>query len=169
MVKRFEKISLKDQEDILIEFCEAFLSVEDIREAASFLIDLFTKKEIQILVKRIKIAKYLLNGKTYREIEETLKVSHGTVSKISEWLSEGGEGFKLMFERTKKKKTKISPSLREKVKKRYPAYFWPEILIDDIMKTADKKQKEKIKRTIESLNKKSILYKKLKNKKYIAT
>lgn len=163
MVRKFEKILIEEQEKLLMEFCEAFLSMKNVEEASNFLTDLLTKKEILILTKRIKIAKYLLNGKKYREIEEMLKVSHGTVAKIAEWLVEGGEGFKMMTERTKKQKVKVRSGFHKKIKKKYSAYFWPELLIKDIMITANKKQKEKIKKAIENLDRKSVLYKKLKN------
>jgi hypothetical protein len=118
-----------------------------------------------MLAKRIKVAKLLIEGKNYREIEDSLKVSHSTVAKVSEWLMQSGEGFRIIAKRTKKLKPKFSDSLTikdwRKSKKRYPLIFWPELLIEDIIKAMNKRQKEKVHRAIEKLDQKSKLYKQI--------
>jgi len=166
-MKTLKQISIREQRELLAEFCEAFLNLRNLDEAVKFLTDLLTKKEILILAKRIKIAKYLLERKSYREIEESLKTSHGTVAKIAEWLTEAGEGFRLIAKRTKKREPKPPSSWQlameesKRFKKKFPLYFWPELLIEEIIDSANKRQKRKIYQALENLDKKSLIYKKI--------
>ena len=166
-MRTLKQISIKEQQELLAEFCEAFLNLRNLDEAVKFLTDLLTKREILVLAKRIKIAKYLLKGKSYREIEGLLNTSHGTVAKIAEWLTEAGEGFRLIAERTKKEKPKppsgwkLAMEEHKRFKKKFPLYFWPELLIEEIVTSANKRQKRKIHQALESLDKKSLLYKKI--------
>lgn len=50
-----------------------------------FLTDLLTNQEIIMLAKRIKIPKLLVEEKSYREIEDLLKVSHVTIAKVAQY------------------------------------------------------------------------------------
>lgn len=162
-----KQISMREQKELLSEFCQSLLSIKNLDEALKFLTDLLTKREILILSRRIKVAKLLIEGKNYREIEGLLNVSHGTIAKVSEWLAVAGEGFRLIAKRTKKEKPKPPTSWDyamgdwRKFKRKYPLYFWPELLIEEIIATGTKKQKEKIHRALEKLDKKSKLYKRL--------
>jgi hypothetical protein len=133
--------------------------------------DKYMKKYSKIS-NRLKIAKLLIEGKTYQEIQSILKVGFGTVSKVNQWLLESGEGFRVIAKRTKKKKEKkprdwkiLNPAAGieewNKFKKRYPIMFWPQLLMEDIIKAMDKKQKDKIRRTVEKLDRKSDIYKQL--------
>jgi len=49
----------------------------------------------------------------------------------------------------------------KKIKRRYPLMFWPQLLMEDIVKVLDKRQKMKIKHAVERLNHKSKLYKQI--------
>lgn len=161
---RYSQISNKEKEELLSEFCEALAVLKTADEAMKFLTDLLTRQEIIILAKRIKIAKLLIAGKRYREIERSLRASHSTVAKVSQWLDESGEGFKLVTERTKKEKTESTGSndLRKmewgRFKKSHPLMFWPEFLVRDIVKLMNQKQRGKIREALQALNKKSKLY-----------
>lgn len=164
---RYSKIPKKEKEELLMEFCEAISTLKNPQEIMNFLTDLLTKQEIIMLAKRIKIAKLLLEGRNYREIEGILKVGLGTVARISQWLSEGGEGFRLITERTKKEKPKPPTSWDlamgdwRKFRRRYPLMFWPQLLIEDIIRAMNKRQKEKIRHALEKLDRKSSLYKQI--------
>jgi TrpR-related protein YerC/YecD len=109
---RYSRISNKEKEELLTEFCEALAVLKTADETMKFLTDLLTRQEIIALAKRIKIAKFLIEGRGYRYIEEVLKVSHGTIAKVNQWLFEAGEGFKLVAERTKQESTDRSLSSR---------------------------------------------------------
>lgn len=167
MSEKYSRISKKTLQELLMEFCEALLSVKTPEEAVKFLTDLLTKSEIVMLAKRIKIAKLLIEGKDYRTIERLLEVSHSTISKVARWLEESGEGFRLVAERTKKRKEEDFSDLKYKLsewgnlKKRYPIVFWPQLLLEEIISTANKSQKERLRKVIEKLDHKSKLYKRL--------
>lgn len=164
---RYSKISNKEKEELLAEFCEALAVLKTVDEAMKFLIDLLTRQEIITLAKRIKIAKLLIEGRGYRSIESALKVSHGTIAKVGQWLLESGEGFKLVAERTKKEKAALTGSdeLKKmewgKFKRDHSLMFWPELLIKDIFKIMNEKQKEKTRKMIDELNHKSRLYRRI--------
>ena len=167
MVRMRSKISISERQKLLEEFCEALSILKDPQEIMNFITDLLTKQEIIILAKRIKIAKLLIEGKNYREIERSLKVSHGTIAKINYWLLESGEGFRIVTERTKKETPRPPTSWDyaledwRRFRRRYPLMFRPQLLIEDIIKTMNKRQKEKVRRAIEKLDRKSILYKQI--------
>ena len=162
--EKHSELSLREQQELLSEFCESLLDLKNKDEAVNFLIDLLTKSEALMLAKRIAIAKLLLNGKHYREIEKALKVSHGTITKVAQWLAEGGEGFRVIVKRAKKRRPRQSASssvdLSEwgSLKRRYPSMFWPELLIEEVIKSANKRQKQKIYNALKKLDKKSKIY-----------
>ena len=161
------RLSKEIQQELLSEFCEALLSLKTIEEAVKFLTDLLTKSEAIMLAKRIKIAKLLIEGKDYRTIEGLLKTGHTTIAKVASWLAESGEGFRLIAERTKKEKPKPESSLDlamrdwRKFKRTRPMIFWPELLIEGIIASANKRQRERIRQSLKKLDHKSILYKKI--------
>lgn len=71
------------------DFWEAIASLENKQEAKEFLFDLLTHTERKMLAKRLQIAVMLLQGSNYGAIEERLKVSPATITKINNWLSTG--------------------------------------------------------------------------------
>lgn len=164
-VRRLQKLSKKEQEDLIFDLVYALTKSQNLNEAALFLQDLLTKKEAEILSKRLRIAKLLINGMTYQQISNNLYVSHGTVAKIAVWLAEKGDGFRRIVEKLPGKdaeKETIGVSFDwDKFKRKHALYFWPELLLEQIVKSANEKQKEKIKEVLERLEEKSDLHKKI--------
>ncbi|GIW67618.1 MAG: hypothetical protein KatS3mg096_486 [Candidatus Parcubacteria bacterium] len=163
---KYKSISDQEKAELLEEFCEAISVLKNRQEIMHFITDLLTKQEVIMLAKRIKIAKLLLKGLSYREIEKVVKVSHGTIAKVAVWLYESGEGFRLIQERIKKeiKQPTILDYIEKdwrKIKRRMPSMFWPELLIEEIIKIMNKKQKKKLYQVLSKLDRKSKLYKKL--------
>jgi len=161
-VKRIEKLSRKEQESLVLDLVNALVQAQSVNDAALFLQDLLTKSEMKILAKRLRIAKLLLAGMTYQEIEKSLHVSHGTVAKIAVWLSERGDGFRKIIEKLPKEKHEekwFERSEWDGFKRRYSLYFWPELLLEEIVKNANQKQKERIRSVLERLEEKSELHK----------
>ena len=164
---RYSRISNKEKEELLEEFCQAISVLKSPKEIMNFITDLLTKQEMIMLAKRLKIAKLLIEGKDYRSIESLLKVSHSTIAKVNQWLLESGEGFRLVAERTKKEKPKPESfwelAMRDwrRFRRTHSLYFWPQLLIEEIIKTMNKKQKEKIRQAIKKLDYKSKLYKQI--------
>lgn len=62
------------------------------KDLSNFIDDLFTEEEILDLTQRLKIAKLILDGKTYDEISEKVGTSTSTVSKIGQVLKYGKYG-----------------------------------------------------------------------------
>lgn len=156
------KLSLSTQTALLQDFCEAFVNVHTLGEAIQFLSDLLTKRELTLLAKRLRVAKLLLQGKEYRAIEELLCTSHSTIAKVAAWLAESGEGFRLVTERAKNT-TPPASDFREasewdKLKRRYPAMFWPQLLLEEVVKSARKRDRERITQAVQKLDHKSKLY-----------
>lgn len=163
-MKRLDKLSPSDHEDLLRDLVNAFSSLKSPTEAALFVQDLLTEKEVTNLSKRLRIAKLFVEGKKYEEIEKELHTSHGTVAKIGTWLAEKGEGFRLIIKRLPKKQ-KVKDwqeySQWDKLKRRYPSHFWPELLLEEIVRSANKKEKERLSKVLKNLGQKSSMHKKL--------
>ena len=155
---------------ILYKLCQAIAEIRDPNEAAELLRDLLSYQESEMIAKRLKIAELLLQESTYDEIIELLKVSAGTIARVQEWLKISGEGYQKATTRTNKNIAKSDssdyvPENWNSIKKRFPAYYWPDILLENIIATSTKRQKEKIRIVIKEMDKskeKTELYHKLK-------
>ena len=172
MAKFNSKLSKKEIEKILFQLCLAISEIKDPNEAAELLRDLLSYQESEMIAKRLKIAEHLIGGSTYGEIEEQLLVSSSTIARVQEWLKISGEGYQKAIARTKTKikqrEVNSQVSVGENwgsIKKRFPAYYWPELLLENIVANSSRRQKEKIKNVIAELEKskeKTELYHKLK-------
>jgi TrpR-related protein YerC/YecD len=156
MAKHKTKLSRQEVEKIFYRFCLAISELPNIQEVASFLRDLLSYQEAEMIAKRLRIAELLLDGDKYEEIMEKIKVSAGTIARVQEWLKMSGSGYRKAVEQVKKKyKDDIGKSKNfgnwSSIKKRYPIYYWPEILLEDIIKSANKKQKDKFKRVVHEM------------------
>jgi TrpR-related protein YerC/YecD len=69
------------------------------KDLSAFLEDLLTEEEILDLAQRIKIARLILEGKTYDEIAEKVKTSTSTVSKIGQIIKYGKGGLQKVSEK----------------------------------------------------------------------
>ncbi len=162
--KRMDKLSKEDHEDLLRDLVNSFCSLKSPTEAALFIQDLLTEREVKNVSKRLRIAKLLLQGKKYEEIGEDLHTSYGTVAKIGSWLAQKGDGFRMAIQRLPKKqevKDWRDYSQWDKFKRGHPMYFWPELVLEEIVKSANKREKERLSKVLRSLKDKSHLHKKL--------
>jgi TrpR-related protein YerC/YecD len=160
--RRIEKLTKTEQESLVFDLVHALVQTQTVGEAALFVQDLLTKSEMKMLGKRLRIAKLLLSGMTYDEIQKNLHSSHTTVAKIAAWLAERGDGFRKIVERLPKEKQEekwFERSEWDSFKRRYSLYFWPELLLEEIIKNANQRQKERIKSVLERLEEKSELHK----------
>lgn len=159
---RLPKLPQKEQGRLLLEFCEAMLSLKNLHEMVSFLKDIFTKQEIEMISKRLKIARLLLEGKTYKEVKNDLKVSYGTISRVNVWLKVSGEGYRTVVARTRTKKDyTFADEMREMdlaYKRRYPLYFWPDLLYERITKNLSQRQKNEVRKALQEAESKEDLY-----------
>ena len=113
-------------------------------EAAHFLKDLLSKQEMMMLAKRLCIARLLLEGQ-----------------KFDAWLQDSGEGFRLVAKRTKRNPLdrasvaamRDTTSEWRRFQRSHPIYFWPSLLIRDIIEGAPQRQRAKLLRTISIVKK----------------
>lgn len=166
---RIPKLTKQEQEQLLISFCRALAALKTPEEAAQFLKDLLSRQEAEMLAKRIEIARLLIEGQTYEHIRNILKVSQGTIARVNQWLATSGEGYRLIVKRVKPEKTEQQEFIEElekpiswkQIKRRYPMYFWPELLLEEFVKKAKKHEKERMEKILSRLDSKSEVFERL--------
>lgn len=168
--KGSSKLTSKKRKELILDLCRALVVLESPREAADALTDLLTPKEIETIAKRLQIAEYLVNGMDYNSIREDLKVGYSTIARVNTWLNLSGEGFRIMLSRRSRRKE--GPSLEERydpyswhnIKRRYSLYFWPQLILEEFMKRANKKEREKMQEVFEKMQLKRHEFSSEKNK-----
>lgn len=98
-----QKVSLNKDTQLLID---SFFKVKTKKNLSNFIEDLFSPEETLDLAQRLKIAKLILERKTYEEIETIIPVSTSTISKIGQVIKFGKGGFTLLQDSTKAQKVK---------------------------------------------------------------
>lgn len=156
----------EDLERIFFKLAAAIASMKNPGEASKFLRDILSYQEAEMVAVRLRIAELLEEGETYDEIRKKVKVGPGTIARIHEWLKVSGDGLRMALERTKGKdevpfkkvgqRGFVSDMIWRDVKKRYPMYYWPELLLEGIVLSANKRQKEKMQNVLEELNRSKV-------------
>lgn len=157
---RLPKLSQKEKEVLFVDFCQALATLKTPQEVAEFLKDLLGPAEVEMLAKRLEVAKYLLKGWTYTEIANLIKVSASTIARVNFWLQMSGKGYRLVAERTKgtKSPSQFDLDLRA-IKRAYARYFWPELLFEEVMKELGRRKKEKLLNTLSEIKEKGEILK----------
>lgn len=166
-----KKVNKINQQQLLLELCQAFTVVKNNQEAAQLLADLLSTKELKNIAKRLQIAKLLIKGLTYEKIKEQVGASTHTIARVNFWLQQSGEGYRLVMEKIKGGKDKKTfrkeppePFSWSAIKRQYPSYFWPQLLLENIIRNANKRQRKEISNVIKILKKtdqKNVLYKRI--------
>ncbi len=78
---------------------EAIVSLDTVDEAAAFLRDLCTLRELEEMTQRWAVVRLLSKGHSYRDISERTGTSTATVTRINQWLQHGTGGYRMMLER----------------------------------------------------------------------
>lgn len=99
-----DKISLNKDQKLLVD---SFYKVRTKKDLAKFIEDLFSPEETLDLAQRLKIAKLILDGKTYEEIAALIPVSTSTISKIGQVIKFGKGGLQIACKNVKVKKEKL--------------------------------------------------------------
>jgi len=171
MPQHSKNLSKKEIDKMFYKLCCAISEMKTAKEAAEFLRDIISYPEAEMIAKRFKIAEMLDEGRKYEYIKEKLKVSYGTIARVQEWLNVSGEGYRNALKKTKNEKVEWEKSFDAKecgitsIKKRFPLYYWPEIVLENIVANMNFKQKQKIKGVLKEMGKmkeKNELYKRLK-------
>ena len=82
---------------------EAFLAMRTAEECRALLRDLTTPAELEALVDRWRVVKYVDQGVPYREIHARTGVSVTTIGRVARFLEDGNGGYRLALERIKQK------------------------------------------------------------------
>ncbi len=155
-IRGLHKLSKSERENIVLELIQSFVNCKTIEEAAVFTQDLLTESELSFISRRLRIAKLLLQDRTYKEIQDSLHVSQTTIAKIAFWLNHRGEGFRATIKKLPRGRVENHDPLMQSpwssLKRQYPIYFLPEIIIEQIVKTANKKQKERLSKVVFELD-----------------
>lgn len=80
---------------------EALLAMRTPEEMRALLKDLTTPAELEALVDRWRVVRYLDQGKPYREIHDLTGVSVTTIGRVARYLEDGNGGYRLALERIK--------------------------------------------------------------------
>lgn len=80
-------------------FYQSFLTLKTKAEAKRYLRDLLTSAEIDEAADRLWIAKMLSQNSKYDQIAEQTKASSRTIARVSKWLRNGRNGYKLVIAR----------------------------------------------------------------------
>lgn len=87
-------LSQEKWDKFLKNFWQAVALLRNEKEAERFFKDLLTPTEIKMFLKRLEIAKLLLEGKTYDFIKDELRVTNSTITNVNLWLQHGDGGLK---------------------------------------------------------------------------
>lgn len=98
-----DKINLNKDQKLVVD---SFYKVKTKKDLNCFVEDLFSQEETLDIAQRLKIAKLILEGKTYEEIAVEIPVSTSTISKIGQVIKFGKGGFTLLQNSTKAQKVK---------------------------------------------------------------
>lgn len=166
------KLSSKKRKELIVDLCRALAVLRSSEEVAEALTDLLSPKEVETIAKRLQIAELLVNGEDYEAIRRELKVGYSTIARVNTWLNLSGNGFKIMLSRKKKSPKDNRPSEEDiydpyswhNIKRRYSMNFWPQLLIEEFIRVADRKEKEKIRKIFENAEFKGRRFSKEKNK-----
>ncbi len=112
----------------------------------SFIQQVLTEKERLAVGRRIVIARLILTGATYYEVNEILQISPNTFRNIRQWISKELPSYRDVKDKQKKPKSKKSSGSRNRVsplsftdlKSRYPMHFLLFSIADNILLNKDK-------------------------------
>ncbi len=75
----------------------SIVRLETVDEAAAFMRDLCTRKELEEMSHRWEAVKLLDQGIPYREISDRTGLSTATITRINQWLQHGTGGYRSML------------------------------------------------------------------------
>lgn len=81
------------------ELVAALLAVRTPDEVRRFLRDLMTQNEIEEFGKRFKVAQMLALRESYLRIQKATGLSQTTIARVSKWLKNGENGYRLIIDR----------------------------------------------------------------------
>lgn len=127
---KYSQLSEFQKKKYLGEFYDMVSLLQSRDEAKRFFKDLLTLSEVVMISRRIQIAKMLIAGRTYEEIQKSLKTATATITQVERWLNNGFGGYKEVIKRHDKKnawreaqKIPAPPFSWRHIKRKYPLHF----------------------------------------------
>ncbi len=130
---KYNQLSDFQKKKYLGEFYDMVSLLGGREEAKKFFKDILTLSEVVMISRRIQIAKMLLDGKNFEDIQKEMKVGSNTISHVERWLNNGFGGYKEIINRHKKNKVKKEREIEDRlsttpfswkaIKKKYPLHF----------------------------------------------
>lgn len=81
-----------------IQLAQVFSAINTPQNMQNFLRDVLTEKEIIEVSARLEAAKMLNSGRKYGQIIEKTKLSSRTIARISDWMQNGCNGYKIALD-----------------------------------------------------------------------
>ena len=146
-------LSPDEKQDLLDEFWNTVLLLETKEEIENFFRDLLSETEAVMISRRVRIARLLLEGRSYDDIQDLLHTSPTTIADVHDWLQKDDDVCvailqKLQKELARKRKLRSKESAQreygsfEWLKKRYPMHF----LLFNLLDLRDRPQTRRGKR-----------------------
>jgi TrpR-related protein YerC/YecD len=126
---KYQNLTDLEKKVFLGEFYDMIALLKNREEVKQFFKDLLTLSEVVMISRRLQIAKMLLEGYTYREVQDKLKVGVPTVVSVERWLNQGFGGYRNIIQRHKKTRRKFQeyepapPFSLKHLRKKYPLHF----------------------------------------------
>lgn len=126
---KYQSLTEIERKKFLGELYDMIALLKSREEVKQFFKDLLTLSETVMISRRLQIAMMLLEGFTYRDIRNKLKVGASTIVSVERWLNQGFGGYKNIIPRHKKNKKKfeeykpITPFTINHLRKKYPLHF----------------------------------------------
>jgi len=87
----------KFKHEMIDQFFNAVLSLDNLEECYKFFEDICTVHEIKAFAQRLEVARMLKNKSTYLEIAEKTNASTATISRVNRALLYGAEGYEVVL------------------------------------------------------------------------
>lgn len=129
MKRKVSDLSKKEYIVTLDALYTAASSVKGRDAVKLFLRDLLTPSERIMLGRRIIIARLLLKGERYEDIERRMRVSRRTIAKVDRWLQDQFPGYETALQEAERvyqeraERHNLEPFTYAWLKKKYPLHF----------------------------------------------
>jgi len=155
-MKRINKLPKEREVDLVFDLINAVALVNDSNKASLLIQDLLSKSEIKNISKRLRIAKLLLEDRTYNEIIDDMHCSYGTIAKISAWLEEAGQGVRAIINKLPKRQKEVNLAGH-----RFRQYKLPEVILEDYLNLKAFTQVKRVESLLKNTEIKERIFKKL--------
>lgn len=81
----------------LDKICEILVAIDNKQDLGNLLLDVCTKKEIESIYQRLRVANLLKQGLTFVQIEEKTGISSTTITRVSKCIK-NGQGYTKLFD-----------------------------------------------------------------------